>query len=397
MPEDLEREFPSVSSKRDVDPARASFDDPAVQRELNEAKPPHSAERALDNFVREQVAEYALSHPYATPQELAAAEAGTRTTVEMLLHAPNLTATDEQVSTDNAEAMRHNQEVVEVAEEVGEVATGQEVEPRPSQAEGNTSLEDRVIEDTNGFRYRMVRDSKTGNLQKQRIEELPNFGTSPEQADMIARAQENLGAGEFDLDEWLKQHEGSIDSEQDKAIYNTVKNLHQKLTSKWRNAREGKLPASEKTELRRSGLAALNITRRVIEEYFDPSFVEGLVAHNFQGNRKMLKELFGRLATFSKYQEPTINEGTGETIWRTAQSDIYNDPHKAIDCLTHAYREASKDPDDPKAIAYGVVALEILQSLRGNLNIKVPETKKAEFEQIIATLQGNERALSQFS
>lgn len=127
MTEDLEREFPSVSPKADVVSERAPFEDPAVQRELNEAKPPHSMERALDDFVRDKVAEFALRHPNATPEELAAAETATRTTAELLLNAPNIMAADEQISRDSAEAARHSQEVIEAADDAGELATEQEV------------------------------------------------------------------------------------------------------------------------------------------------------------------------------------------------------------------------------------------------------------------------------
>jgi hypothetical protein len=208
-------------------------------------------------------------------------------------------------------------------------------------------------------------------------------------------SHEEKSTEEFDTEEWAKQHEHNMDPEQSKALYETIRSLQRNLSANWEPARKGELPKEAKDQLRTAGLAALNITRRIIEEHFDSEFVLGLEKHGQTGNRKYLQQLFNTLSSNSQFLEEVKIPATGEAHWTRANVDIYADPQKAIQCLTHAYDEARKNINDPRAIAYGDIAMRILEGLRSHLGIRVQEADKAKFEQTIASLQVNERAVSQ--
>lgn len=416
-------------------------------------------EAGYDNFVRRNMADYVLSNPGATDEELAAHEEGLRQGIRVVFESNSQDANPDAIETEKRE-----QERLEVAEDSGDLATEQEVRVAPEtvttdkrvaelEAYAMKPYEDEMAADRTAnstpVQYIPGEDGKTHQIGgvnlstelKQKhwsLNSKANFAAQEAvRMDTVARdpsrnpverqvAQDYLDmltdpnrtyesvskkvpqppvpennttgekpAEEFNMEEWAEQHD--LDPEQNKALYETVASLRNKFGSNWEAARKDQLPKEVKNALRNAGRNSVNITKNIIEAYFDPSYQQGLEQHGAgQAGRDMLKKLFDQLALFSQYKNLVKNTAPNEASMVTPRIDIYEDPQEALKCLQHTF-DVSRDPNDPKAIAYGNLSMQILEALRLNLAIKVPGVDKSKFEQIILSLQANERTLSQTS
>jgi hypothetical protein len=393
LEDQIPNEFPSVHTTdptERVGGSSSGFDDPDVQAELERLK------TGVDNIVEDRMAGFNSRNPNASPEDRLIAEAGARDQLERILNLPSDFAVPEaEPDITQEEHHRHHEEILDVADEAGDLATEQEVEIiATGETDESSSLEGRIIKDKNGLRYKMIRNPKTGSLNRQKITELPNFGTSVGQAEAIAEVSESLDAGEFDEEKWADEYD-RIDPEDKKILYNARLNTQKKLDSKFQAARNGELPELEKEALVKAGKNALVLTMRIVQEYFDPSFVRGMESHGKGANlRKLIQERFGAIATNSGFKE-TVMTSAEQSELRTPKVDIYEDPTKAAECLRHAYNAAKDNPD--MFIGYGKLSMEILGFLQSQLSIKVPESKKDEFRKVTRALQGVEQSLSQYN